>query len=588
MAAREVIEVSDSRIDLFQNPNAPDRDVSVLFKGAERITPTVANATTTGINSTQFQIFSPSLKSMISRDLRVQFDVQFQIVGDGSFVELWDAPRRLPINNACNTINLFINGSSASIQPYQIMSPLLEYENTPQYRSEQLSGSAAMPDQYANYNDWTVYGSNRSELATFGANTNEISRGGFDGGLRRHLSVDGKTANYTFTEPLFISGLSQKSGETCLSNINSLNITLQFVADIFNKMWSSASGLAGHPDPYLGSNVVVTFPNPARILYDVLTPDPRSTSQISQSLTYPYTFFQPYSRTFTMNAGQTMTQVSDSIRIQAIPRSLYIFVRRNYDTQTYNQTDLFCAISNVNISFNNQPSLLATATPVQLYQIASANGYNRSFTESQNFTGLCLRCEMAKDIGLPSDLAPSVNAYGTIQVQCTFTSLSSITEDWNFMIMTATDGSLTISPNKAEFNTGYLTAQDVAVANAQDVKLTEGEYEQFIPKDQVMSGGRRSHMKKMKHVRQLHHKLKSHRKGGEGGDGGAYSGGMSADAYQSGQEYGGALVRYGSIPNNIASGIEEISFDDESESGGARHRKKKSVRPSFMKNKSRG
>jgi hypothetical protein len=569
----EVIAVSDSRIDLFQDE--ADKEVNVIFQGADRITPTVINATSYSTNQVQFQLFSPSLKSMLTRDPRVRFDVQFDIVGDGTFQPLFDAPRRLPINSALNSIQLNINGSSQSINPYQILSALMEYENDAKYRVEQLSGSASMPDQYQNYNDWQIYGSARSELASFGANVNEISRGGYDGGLARHLSNGGKTARYTFTEPLFIGGLAQKSGETCLSNINTISITLQFVADIFNKLWSSAS--SGSPDPYVGSSVVVSFPTIPTILYDVLTPDPRSVSRISRDLTYPYTFFQPYSRNYTMLAGQTMTQVSDPIRLQSIPRSVYIFIRRNFETQRYNQTDTFCAISNVSVSFNNQASLLSTASPLQLYQYAVNNGYNRSFTESQNFTGLVLKLEFAKDIGLPYDLSPNIVCYNTLSVQCTFTNLSTSTEDMTFVVMPATDGSLVVSGNKADWNVGNLTMEMVKVANDQDVKLTENEYEASNPKDQPMSGGRNKAMKKMKHIRQLAHKRTKGR------------GMQSADSVNSGVGYGsgvsaGALVRYGDIPSNLASQIEEIDDGYNNVDGG---KKKKAGRPKYM-TKSRG
>jgi hypothetical protein len=516
MSTNDLVIVSDRRTDLQQSPGGDDALVKVVFSSPALITPTVALATSSNNQLMNFTIYSPGLKNIIERCLRIKMNVLVSCpvtaaFPNAYFEQFFDCPKQFPINNSIQQLSLSINGTSISFQPYELMLPLLTYNNTPEFRSKEWSESCAMPDTYQQYSDGLqLYGTARDPMSPFGAVSNENSRGGFS--YVATTSVEGLAGRerlYTFTEPLMISPLALKVGEIGLCNINSIQVQLTMVPNLFSRMWAHVSGGAGDYDITAASASIIGQASP-ELLYDVLTPSALNAARIPASLNYEYVNYRQYFKSYTslvVPPAITPTRLSpayqvqsDAIRLNSIPRAIYLFLRRPKDSQTCLQSDSYCFISNVSILFNNSAILLNTAKPQDLYQMAVRNGFNKSWTEWSSISGSVLRLEFGRDIAVPENSAPNSNAYSTIQVTAMVQSLSTVAEPWDFYQVIATEGTATISADKFQASVGELTTQDVIRAEAQDVKLTEDEFHRISSKDDVF-GGRLPHMKKMKHLK---------------------------------------------------------------------------------------
>lgn len=501
----DVVIVSDKRTDLQQSPGGDDALVKVVFSSPANVTPTVVPATSYNNSLINFSLYSPGLKNIIERCLRLRMTVRFQCSVDGdfpnaAFEQFFDAPKQFPIMNSILQLQLSINGTNISFQPYELLLPLLTYNNDPTFRSKNWSESTAMPDTYQDYSDGLQhYGTARDPLSPFGAVSSENSRGGFS-----YIEVDARTRDYTFTEPLMISPLALKIGETGLCNINSIQIQLTMVPNLFYRMWAHALGGSHDYNIATATATILTAPT---ILYDVLTPSALNASRIPASLSYEYVNYKQYFRSFTTGTlpaapavgtpGAAVVVQSDSLRLNSIPRAVYLFFRRPKDSVTSYQSDTYCYISNISILFNNSALLLQTAQPQDLYQIAVRNGFNKSWLEWSKISGSVLRLEFGRDIPVPEGTAPNSNAYTTLQISATVQSLSVTEEPWDFYQVIASEGSAIISADKFSTSYGELTTEDVLRAEVQDVKLSEEEYQLHEVKNDVFGGGRK-HMKRLK------------------------------------------------------------------------------------------
>jgi hypothetical protein len=323
-----------------------------------------------------------------------------------------------------------------------------------------------MPDMYQQYADWQTYGSARNPLAEYGENSAEIARGGFDVQV-----VDARTLRYVFTEPIMVSpfygGLGHQ--EEGFANVNQFQINYRWKSDIGNKVWShSAAGNAI-------TAVTATFYQAPEILTTFLTPDLTQEIPLLQTLPYhkPQEFIKSVPQ---LAAGQSTRVVSDTIKLNQVPRRMYFFVRRSRQTSTFAKTNTFTRIDRISLNWVNQAGLLTNATSQDLYEMSVRNGLNLSWVEWSKHRGGVLCIELGKDVGLPDDSAPGVQGQYTFQVELDITNLSGEAFDGEFYSIALLEGVFQISENSGYASLGNLTPELVLDAR-NSPELSFDQYE---------------------------------------------------------------------------------------------------------------
>lgn len=439
----ETIKVLDPRVNLM----ADSEKNHVVLQGGSRLTSQVNTADSYSSSQALFSFQPPSVETITDRNMKLKCYVQFDAVGGNFDIGTSDAPRQMPLASMMENLQVTINGESISTPIGDYIHALLCYHNEASDRDRAYSESCGMPDAYQNLNDWTVYGSARCPLKSYGENSIEATRGGFPSQVISPSSV-----RYELEEPLFISpflsGVNvQDEG---FVNVNQFNISIRWKTDLSVGWSHSASGA-----PLTGINV--SFYQAPELITTYITPD--YLEKIPESVSYPYHKSQEYIKPVgSLAPGASIQVIGDSIKLNQVPRKMYLFARRSRSSSNYSTADSFAAISNINLNWNNQSGLLATSNQQELYNISKRNGCNLNYSQFKQYRGAPFCCEFGIDVGLPDDEAPGCLGQYTFQVQATISNPSlADTIDYEFYTLIVLEGSMVISPNSARTSLGNLT-----------------------------------------------------------------------------------------------------------------------------------
>lgn len=101
-----------------------------------------------------------------------------------------------------------------------------------------------------------------------------------------------------------------------------------------------------------------------------------------KDMVYHIEEFQSFENTgSSMVNGATADVTSNTISVDQVPKKLVLFVTRGDTERTLFTSDAFLQANQVRISFNNEQSLLASATPQDLYFMSQKNGLQDSLTQ---------------------------------------------------------------------------------------------------------------------------------------------------------------------------------------------------------------
>lgn len=442
---------SDVKADMQRN--------HLIKVGASRIEPQSIPALAWGNAgakpiSAQWSINPPSTQTLVDRFVRVKVYLEVKCDGLAFQLGLNDALRQFPLASITDTITVQINGETVSQNTGDWIHALSIYGNNSSDRNSSVSTTAAMPDSFQQYSDWAVYGSGRNPLASYGENASEQTRGGLD----YVVADDGKSFRVEIVEPLFLSPFYSGYGDQveALVNINQLNITMRWSSNLRKIMSHSSLGSV------IGNLDVSFYQNP-EILLNYLSPDLTQMLPVVQTL--PYSQFQEYIRPAgTIGIGASTTLLSDAVKLSMIPERMYLFVRHSRTSMTENDSDAFLKINRVRITWNNQSSLLGTASPQELYEISKRNGLDMTYPQFQKFRGSVFCCQFGKDIGLLDSEAPSVSGQYTVSSQIDVTNVSGSAFDGEFFTIFQMGGQFSVFENGARASIGMLTQQDVLAA----------------------------------------------------------------------------------------------------------------------------
>ena len=410
--------------------------------------------------SAQWSISPPSTQTIVDRN--VQAKIYLEVKTDNAMqIGLNTAVRQYPVASITDTIVTQINGESFTQNTSDWIHSLGAYNTGALERNKSMSTTAAMPDSYQELSDWALYGSGKNPLASYGENSYEQTRGGID----YKIAEDGKSFRVELTEPLFLSPFYSGHGEEQegFVNINQLNITIRWTTLI--KKILTQSTLGGS----LG-NIDVSFYQAPEILINYLSPD--LTQMLPAVQTLNYVQQQEYIRPMgVVQPGQSLTVLSDSVKLSMIPERMYLFCRHTRSTMTENTADSFLRINRVRVNFNNQSALLGTASPQQLYEMSSRAGLDMTYPQFQNYRGSVFCAQFAKDIGLLDSEAPGVAGQYTISTQIDVTNVSTLASDYEFFMVFSLSGMVSIFENGCRASLGNLTQNEVLAARMNAPRL---------------------------------------------------------------------------------------------------------------------
>lgn len=458
----KAVKVLDERINIVSDSEKNH----IVYDGAARVTQQVQTADSYSSSNCLFTFSPPSQQTVVDRKLKLKCYVEFK--SDVDFdLGVNDAPTAFPLASIMESLQVSINGESISAPVSDYVHALLCYNNDAALRSKEWSTTPCMPDQYQQFSDWSIYGSARNALSDFGENSSEMSRGGFP-----YQLVDSRTIRFTFTEPLMISPMVQGGEQEGFSNVDQLSFSIRWVSDL-SKAWSHSS---------LGNamtSLTMSFTQAPEMLVTYLTPP--AEDMIPAQISYPYSKYQPYIKTVpTMASGAITTVISDSIRLSQVPRKMYLFARRSRATSNYKTTNTFAAIRTVNLTWNNQSSLLSTASQQDLYQQSVDAGCNLSWAQFTKFSGSVHCIDFATAVGMGIADAPNSLGQYTFSLQVQLENVSSAAIDLEFFVLLENEGVFVIAPGMARASLGDLTGAAVEQAKLSAPMVGSGYHKKLM------------------------------------------------------------------------------------------------------------
>jgi hypothetical protein len=178
---------------------------------------------------------------------------------------------------------------------------------------------------------------------------------------------------------------------------------------------------------------------------------------------YPYYEIQRYpTNVGVVNSLISTTVQSANIQLHSIPNKMYILARQRNADQTAFTSDVFAAITNVNINWNNKNGLLSAATPFDLYKMSVANGLQLSYSQFINYVGSPICVTFGKDVCLDANECPGLLGTYQLQLQVTFTNPNASTNiNYDLYIITVSEGCITIEDNRSITQIGVMSQNDV-------------------------------------------------------------------------------------------------------------------------------
>jgi len=488
-----VVHQVDPRVDLLAESK---KQYGVLTSGVDTIWQGF-QATSLSNNNITFTANPSSARIFVNRRMytRVQFQITFTGISAAPGMTLLqcmglsldpsaapgvsvgtayaDAPRCLPLSQACSTQRLSLNNYNITQNINQYFRIFQRYHNPIDNQDRYASLSPSMPDQSQAYSD--LFGFARTPLKAYGDNVVECPRGGFVGAtiVRNDATGIADTAivNLDVFEPIYLNpalfGYREESqGFLNLQNL-SINLTLQgrsngVLGGLAASLWSHDA--VNNPATISSTSVSVLS---AQAYFNYITPD--LVMDIPKEINYQY--FEPYyssvNQVGPVLAGATQTIQGNTLQLSSVPNRVYLWVAEQDVDFDMTKTDTFFQITNVSIAFADRNPLVSTMSPYDLYLAAVRNGCNLSWTQWSKHVGSVVCLSFGLDIPMSELLAPGVMEKVNFQATVTCKNLSGRTITPTLGILLVSEGVATISPLECKTNIGVLTGKDVLEAKKQ-------------------------------------------------------------------------------------------------------------------------
>jgi hypothetical protein len=182
-------------------------------------------------------------------------------------------------------------------------------------------------------------------------------------------------------------------------------------------------------------------------------------------------------------AAPSATIVLNTLQLNQVPDKLIIYCRKT--PVDFADPDVALPIESVSINFNNNSGILASADPVQLWQMSRDNGLQSAWIDYNGFSvtsagaivgtvGSYLTLEFGKDIQLTEDFY-ACGSLGNFNLQVTLKIKNNTGFDFTapgnagqIVLITMNSGVFVCERGTSSTYTGILTKQDVLEASQQE------------------------------------------------------------------------------------------------------------------------
>lgn len=405
-------------------------------------------------------------------------------------------PRAYPIHSTCEVVSLTLNDQHVSLDPSDIIHPLLEYGNDIKERQYNMGATPHRPDVFWRYDQ--PAGPRAPFASWFACGTEDSRRLGFWA-----TRINDTTFDLRCVEQLMISPLVWGDEVQCLFGIQNIDLNLIFKqpltrilsGDLYNTLFDNGGG------------VPITFAagdraNPTVTIVDanlhVTYLQPQAHQIIPARLNYPYYNIKKLSQDIPVdilpNTQFPQDVVYNNITLHEIPKRVYVFalpvlpnvaeagiwstppVAANLDAIKY--TDCYAAIDSLTVNFDTQDGRLSTLDSYDLWKISCKNGLKRSFLEWQQFIGSVLCLEFGTDLNLNPLLAPGVRGNYQLSLTVRYKDIRNFNASGNLQdlrtnlepkryrayLIVVTAGIMTIENQLITISIGSITEQQIYAA----------------------------------------------------------------------------------------------------------------------------
>ena len=414
------------------------------------------------------------------------------------------APRSHALAKASQTITLQMGNASYTYNSADVISAFERYnlEDKDKFNSDI---DLSMLDQYQNYD--SAYGSNRNPLQLYSTGMNSINHRGAQPLTNIVNSPTSASFNTVFRAYIPVSPLNDQirrcGGGVALSHLDNINIDVNFVSNLFARMFSFMKNRNGDVLTISSGSVTILQP----VLRFVQLSD--QLSSIPPVITYPLSTVERYNVDFSFNSP--LQQVSSPvIQTSRWPHAMYIYARPTNATLLSGNgngldgsqiPDAFTGINTLNCFIDGQ-TLMTNSDIGALYKISSENGLVDNFLQysaqpllsecsSVNGTyvygaGSVTKLVFNKDLNLQGKAIASGMSYKTnIQVNATFVQTNpAITNYSMYIVLSYSDVIQLYGSNNALINNAPLSEMSVI-----DAKKANPEVHYDVLRERNMSGG---------------------------------------------------------------------------------------------------
>jgi hypothetical protein len=307
--------------------------------------------------------------------------------GIAPFVQGNIAPRVLPLTNASQSISIRLNSQSITVDPQDIITPLLSFNKPNSYVGRDLpcAGTIDTTTDFASgaVNFDSEVGSLKNPLLDYFSSTSGFNPrfSDVEVSILQNLKIAKNTSgtlNFQFTthEPIFTGvtslSLDQMSGFTGLTSVN---ITRNFVSNLVERLINWVS-----PNQYLTlTNTVVSLATVPVLFYALYTPE----SDYLTTFPQYYPMVNYYLSRTPNTGGQVMSAVtnvfnfnSGNISLSQVPRCIYVWCALPNAGKHSAQSDApGMYITNMNLTYGGQSG--------QFSSIISRQEFYQHFMSSQ-------------------------------------------------------------------------------------------------------------------------------------------------------------------------------------------------------------
>ena len=393
------------------------------------------------------------------------------LVGSGGN---YDAPRAYPLQGSTNSLQLKLGDATISQNINQYFRNFNHYHNFNQNRTGYESTTPSQLDPSWSYANTFGTVQNPMNGPYDCPDGTECPRGGYVDALVTRNDSTGTAADVavvrlTVREPILISPWLA-DGKDAHNSVDFIGIeTFNLIFSLGGRGNGPTGGLLGalwshnpnSPSSITGGSVSVLG---SKLLSNYKTPDP--TQILNSAAGYTYSYFEPQNFITSLQSplapGQSTVIQMNNIQLGSVPNLIYISVQELDQFFDFTKTDTFLVIDNINITFDNRTSLLATMTPIDLYNMSRKNGSIQSWRQFSYDQGSVICVQFGLDLALPATLTPgcignfSLNMKVTVRNQTTaaFPAIS-------LNCVVVQEGVMTISNNRCYRTIGPISRSDV-------------------------------------------------------------------------------------------------------------------------------